>query len=127
MADLFIGKFNIVQQNNIDDSGTTEYLTELNGQAARIPHNIGGRFVWQITQPDNSLFYAFTLISIMPDPAPPPVLTLGKGVRGMEEMYILVEPPKPEYIDQLWKLIPVPNEYVVLTTPSATETNIRGV
>lgn len=106
MADPFIGLWNIVQQNNINDIGT-EYLSELNGQAARIPLNVGGRFVWEVTKPDNSPFYILALLASMPDPTPPPVLTLGGGVGGMEEMTILVGPPKPGYVDQLWKLVSV--------------------
>lgn len=108
--DRFIGLWNIFQQNNIDDKDMSEYLTELDTHAARMPLNIGGRFVWEITKPDNSPFYTLTLIpNGMPDPTPPPVLTLGQGVAGMEEMTVMVEPQVPGSMRQMWKLTEQPS------------------
>lgn len=128
---LYIGNWQI-SQHNTSAAGKRLYLTEDNGRAVTILHNVGGRFVWRITEVENT---SQILLTLMPGGSiyPPPeelALTLGSGIGGMNEMKILVEPARPKYQAQVWELknVHVINGvYVALSTSGGTETNIRAV
>lgn len=129
---IYIGSCQISQENNINVTGERLYLTADNGRAVVIPHNIGGRFIWKITEDGVAPRIMLTLMpggSIYPPPEEL-ALTLGPGIGGMNEMKILVEPARPKDQAQVWELKNmqvIKKRYVALRTSGGTETNIKGV